>query len=102
MKKNVTFIIVYSLQIIPSLLSLHHGHLGLHSLVEPIWLLAGDLVNDGVDLDTEGLDLFVPGIQHLSSLEVNHGVDLINVSHHSLLCDHPAGNSLSLLWWDLQ
>ena len=90
---------MFSIQI---LLSLRHGHLGLHGLFQPVRLFAGDLVYDGVDLDTEGLDLLVPGIQHLSSLKVNHGVDLVNVPDHPLLGDHPAGDSLCLLWRDLQ
>ena len=45
-------------------------------------------------LEAEGLDLFVPAVEHLLGLEVNHRVDLVDVAVHPALGDHPAGDSL--------
>ena len=66
------------------------------------FIIKDKMVEDYLYLMTKTLDLSVPSIQHLSSLKMYHGVNLINVPKHSLLCYHSAGNPFCFLWRNLQ
>ena len=73
------------------------SHLVLDGLGQPLRLDQGDLVDDGVDLEAEGLDLVVPGLENLPRLEVDCHVDLVDVAGHPALADHLAGYPLGFL-----
>merc|ERR1719357_1235163 len=77
-------------------------HLVFDGFGQPVWFGQGNFVHHRVDLEAEGLDLGVPRLQDLSRLEVHRRLNLVDMSSHSALADHFAGDPLGLFCWNLQ